>query len=266
MCINAGPCKGSYHWCALVWTGTSGRYFLYGRLRDIISTEPKSSRMLTYCRGTKSRRCSKFIYNSFDTSFIQLNKTRPIILPAFSHLRPAELHGHLRQVNDQIHLRRGEVHVRARVHTKLSVGWYGTENLKSKARRSHDKTDNCTLKLKKVKLQQSLTELIVRRDGVLDCDVLLQASLQKRDRDKRMCLSFHPFSHCVSFSYTLKWSLPGLQEQSEQSTAPSSRSNTQRDYQDGQAEQNRTQLIHLITKAWNGFTIPKDVTAQEKSL
>lgn len=59
-----------------MWTGTSGRYFLYGRLRDIISTEPKSSRMLTYCRETKSRPMFEahtlLIYCC--TSFIRLNE------------------------------------------------------------------------------------------------------------------------------------------------------------------------------------------------
>lgn len=44
----------SDHMCAFLWTWTTGLYFLYGRLRDIISTDPSSSKMLMYWKKRKS--------------------------------------------------------------------------------------------------------------------------------------------------------------------------------------------------------------------
>lgn len=46
--------KFSDHMRAFLWTWTAGLYFLYGRFRDIISTEPSSSKMLIYWRDRKS--------------------------------------------------------------------------------------------------------------------------------------------------------------------------------------------------------------------
>lgn len=44
----------SDHMWAFLWTWTMGLYFLYGRFRDIISTEPSSSKMLMYWKERKS--------------------------------------------------------------------------------------------------------------------------------------------------------------------------------------------------------------------
>lgn len=44
----------SDHIRAFLWGWTMGLYFLYGRLRDIISTEPRSSNMLMYWKERKS--------------------------------------------------------------------------------------------------------------------------------------------------------------------------------------------------------------------
>lgn len=48
----------SNHIRAFLWTWTAGLYFLYGRFRDIISTEPSSSRMLMYWKERKSENYS----------------------------------------------------------------------------------------------------------------------------------------------------------------------------------------------------------------
>lgn len=42
------------HLEAFLWTWTTGLYFLYGRLRDIMYTDPSSSRTLTYWKDRKS--------------------------------------------------------------------------------------------------------------------------------------------------------------------------------------------------------------------
>lgn len=148
-----------------------------------------------------------YLYN---TSSIQLHRTESIILAAFIHLWSAELHSHFRQVDNQIHLRRGEIHIRARVHTKLRVSRYWTEDWKSKKRkkswqvwRLHPGKDQLH--------QQPLTKLIIMRDGVLDSHNLLQVSLPKqarkrqreRDREKTGLSFYFP----PSIQHAIKWSL-----------------------------------------------------------
>lgn len=44
----------SDHLEAFLWTWTTGLYFLYGRLRDIMYTDPSSSRTLTYWKDRKT--------------------------------------------------------------------------------------------------------------------------------------------------------------------------------------------------------------------
>lgn len=148
---------------AFLWTWTSGLYFLYGRLRDIKSTEPSRPRMLMYWKERKvaithvqrvltdmqlsSLNSSLMIYPlTFWIHFIFLNFSLFLFLslPFFktgfafyidkfihytqTYLGSVEFNGHLTEMDHQVHFRRGKVHIWPGIHPQFSGRWDRTKN------------------------------------------------------------------------------------------------------------------------------------------
>lgn len=131
--------KNSYHWYALVWTGTSGRYFLYGRLRDIISTEPNSSRMLTYCGWNKEQTVfyiyiiqAPFSYTELNPSFWQLLFTCGLLSSTATsgRLTTRSTFGEEKSTSERGFIR------------SFALADIGRKTGKAKRERSHDKSED----------------------------------------------------------------------------------------------------------------------------
>lgn len=113
-----------------------GLYFLYGRLRDIISTEPRSSNMLMYWKERKSAitylhlaqtevhlsslSLEFIIWNSFSRNMFVLNFSQCLsnlllknlsIQNTHTYLASVELNGHLTEIDRKVYFGRGEVHI-----------------------------------------------------------------------------------------------------------------------------------------------------------
>lgn len=82
----------SNHIRAFLWTWTTGLYFLYGRFRDIISTEPSSSRMLMYWKERKSENYS--LARSTDRTYLHWTHFITILSLSFCQKTSIKLHTH----------------------------------------------------------------------------------------------------------------------------------------------------------------------------